>query len=285
MLVVDLMSGIIRMRRNDMLARATRSSTGGIDFDEARQQWDGRGYAIVEGAIHQETCKSLALAILSEYDRVAKDGLSNLGGALSGHLNCFPGSESRTLVEAVERAGVTEFISEMFGEPLTLKSVGCNCNLPRSHYQHFHADSYWNNPFMIVNIMLVDTTLENGATELIPGSDKKPLPYWKFVASRLARLGVRHPMKSGDILIRSSRLWHRGTPNRSDRMRPMIALIYSPANGCDTKVNYNQNGGKVTFKYNMFTDNWRGRVREFSYVYFPMAIAAYMSVMSVFRKP
>lgn len=254
-------------------------------FTAARQQWTDQGYSIIEGVLARERCEALAGDVLAEYERAANAGLDVLGGALSGHLNCFPGLGAQALVESLERAGVTEFASEVFGAPLSLRAVGCNCNLPGSHYQHFHADSPWSKPFLIVNVMLVDTDLVNGATELIAGSDRKPLPYWRFVASRLARRGVRHRMKSGDVLIRSSRLWHRGTPNRSDRMRPMMTLIYFPSCEHSTAVDYDLHGGRVTFIFNMFKTGLLGRLNEVVAVYLPGVFAIFLSAKSLVREP
>jgi hypothetical protein len=34
-------------------------------------------------------------------------------------------------------------------------------------------------------------------------------------------------MQAGSVLIRDMRMWHRGTPNRSQEARPNKAMIYS----------------------------------------------------------
>ena len=34
-------------------------------------------------------------------------------------------------------------------------------------------------------------------------------------------------MHAGSLLIRDLRMWHRGTPNRSDEIRPNMAMIYA----------------------------------------------------------
>jgi ectoine hydroxylase-related dioxygenase (phytanoyl-CoA dioxygenase family) len=33
-------------------------------------------------------------------------------------------------------------------------------------------------------------------------------------------------MPAGSLLIRDIRMWHRGTPNRSDAARPNLAMVY-----------------------------------------------------------
>jgi hypothetical protein len=238
-------------------------------YDAARQEWADKGYATIEGCLPPECCEALAGEIAAEYDRFASARYRVIGGRLSGHLNCFPGAGVRTLVEAAEQAGITRLVSEMYGAPLELEHVGCNCNLPGSHYQTFHLDSIWSKPCVIVNVVLVETNFTNGAIEIVAGAQHGPLSYWRFVTSRLSRRGVRHPMKPGDVLIRSSRVWHRGAPNYSDKMRPMLALTYWPLRERQVDIDYDQYGGKITFLANRFGTNFLGLTKELIEAYLP----------------
>jgi hypothetical protein len=244
------------------LRTATPTDSGGAFFDDARRQWADQGYAIIEGCLPAEACAALGGQILAAYGRFANAGSQVIGGAVSGHLNCFPGSNVRGLVEAAERAGVTRLVSEMQGAPLDLEHVGCNCNLPGSHYQTFHIDCSWARPCVIVNVALVETNFTNGAIELVAGVDEAPVPYWKFVASRRARRGVRPAMRPGDVLIRSSRVWHRGAPNLSDTMRPMLAMTFQPASEARAGAGYDQHDGQIAFLGNRFGANLVGRAKE-----------------------
>jgi phytanoyl-CoA dioxygenase PhyH len=266
------------------LARA-RTPSGGAGFEAARRQWADRGYAIIEGCLPPEGCEALAAEIRAEYGRFARTRSHAVGGALSGHLNCFPGSGVRTLAQAAEQAGLTRLVSELHGAALELEHVGCNCNLPGSHYQTFHIDSPWSDPCMLVNVILVETNFTNGAIELVAGVDEGPLPYWKFVASRRSRRGVRHAMKPGDVLIRSSRVWHRGAPNYSDKMRPMLALTYWPPREGQVGIDYDQHGGKITFLPNRFGANLAGRTKEFTEAHLPWVSSALSFAGSLARRP
>ena len=91
---------------------------------------------------------------------------------------------------------------------------------------------------LIVNIALKDVTEENGSIELWPGThhlmsnsvgeDIKIDP--DLVRERKSlHPPVRGNTAKGSILIRDSRLWHRGTPNDSDQPRFMIALTHGAA--------------------------------------------------------
>jgi len=268
------------------LAQPLTTTPSALDdavFDAARQQWADKGYAIIEGCLPPECCEALAGEILAEYEQFAKARPDGIGGRVSGHLNCFPGSGVRTLVQAAERAGITRFVSELHGAALELEHVGCNCNLPGSHYQTFHIDSAWSKPCMIVNVILVETNFTNGAIELVAGVEQGRLPYWKFVTSRLSRRGVRHPMKPGDVLIRSSRIWHRGAPNYSNKVRPMLALTYWPPRERPNSIDYDQFGGNITFLANRFGTNLLGRTKEHIEAYLPWVSSTLSFVGSLTR--
>ena len=83
-------------------------------------------------------------------------------------------------------------------------------------------------PTVIVNVPLVDFREDNGPLEIWPGGTHH------YVANRAevpalasAMHSERVLMPAGSILIRDSRMWHRGTPNRSNEARPNFAMIYS----------------------------------------------------------
>lgn len=80
---------------------------------------------------------------------------------------------------------------------------------------------------IVVNFPLIDFTVENGATEVWPGT------HLNTDASQLAERiptmpSVRTAVNAGDLVIRDMRLWHRGAPNLLDRIRTMLALVYNP---------------------------------------------------------
>ena len=122
-----------------------------------------------------------------------------------------------------------------------------NTNLPGSGLQPVHVDDgqLWPNlsvahpaARLVVNIALGDTTVENGAIELWPGThldthvaigNSIRVPEEQVAARRAIRGPVRGTTGKGAVLIRDMRLWHRGTPNRGAAPRFMIAMIHSVA--------------------------------------------------------
>ena len=97
-----------------------------------------------------------------------------------------------------------------------------------------------------ININLVDTSPENGSTEIWPGShhvssqEVHPEPqnkddHFLVVQPKLVEERRRHSppiqprTKKGSIVIRDLRLWHAGMPNRTDAPRVMLAFVAQPS--------------------------------------------------------
>ena len=120
---------------------------------------------------------------------------------------------------------------------------GCNATRPGGDIQWIHRDSgqlFPELPFalpvctIVVNIPLVDFTVENGATQVWPSSHLivddaavRNSPYNVCEEER----GAKYPsfqleMPAGSVVVRDMRCWHRAMPNRSQIVRPMLALVY-----------------------------------------------------------
>lgn len=154
-----------------------------------------------------------------------------------------------------------------------MPNVGCNFNLPGSHTQHYHIDRPFTRDFMIANVAVVDTVIENGATELVPGTHKRFYKYTQFVLERCHRNGERVPMNRGDVLIRSSNVWHRGMTNQTSTPRPMLAMTWEDG-GSNEPDPFSANGGKVRFLPNWFKPTRVGRIREQLFVKVPITYSA-----------
>ena len=79
---------------------------------------------------------------------------------------------------------------------------------------------------IVVNFPLIDFTVENGATEVWPGTHLNTDP--SDLIERIPTMpSVRTAVSVGDLIIRDMRLWHRGAPNQLDRIRTMLAIVYN----------------------------------------------------------
>ena len=130
---------------------------------------------------------------------------------------------------------VYPLVQRLLGEDVAVSFMAADTPLKGSVYQTAHSDGVSLFPdldaalpvFNIVfNIMLVDFTPENGPLEIYPYGTQ-------FLDWKDADLGsqLREPQvvlaPAGSIIVRDARMWHRGTPNRTDEMRPMMAVAFS----------------------------------------------------------
>jgi ectoine hydroxylase-related dioxygenase (phytanoyl-CoA dioxygenase family) len=139
------------------------------DSERIRQAFASDGYFVLRNVVSPERLGELHGALAQEFDRASKSGaLFSGGGLVSGHLNCFPGAGARFAYDTLEERGIIDLIKQLHPKVLRMPNVGCNFNLPGSHTQHYHIDRPFTRDFMIVNVAVVDTVIENGATELVP---------------------------------------------------------------------------------------------------------------------
>jgi ectoine hydroxylase-related dioxygenase (phytanoyl-CoA dioxygenase family) len=196
-----------------------------VDTDQYRRD----GYLLLAGAVPSDVCSTLADRITDYYERLRIDGtLPREPGVAAGNLNLVAGAAGAPLVAALATAGVPDLVERLTGASLVAAGISGNLNLPGSRRQEFHTDSRRDNAFVIVNVMLVDCGPKNGALELVEGSHAQPLAYHQL--QREPWRARRHQLtaRKGDVLIRSSILWHRGTTNRSVEPRPMAAQLFKP---------------------------------------------------------
>lgn len=127
-------------------------------------------------------------------------------------------------------------LDDLLGSDYVCHYFASDTPLPGSDYQRVHSDISLLFPetslslpaySIVVNIPLVDFTADNGPVEIWPGGTH--LMPGGIDMQALAPKMHAEPvlMPAGSLLIRDMRMWHRGTPNRSNAARPNLALIYS----------------------------------------------------------
>lgn len=130
---------------------------------------------------------------------------------------------------------------EVLGEQATLTTYGANTSWPEQDSpQPIHRDVpdapiVDACPAVVINIPLMDFTVENGATLVYVGSHRSSVSAAngtrKFSQGMLDGQAALHPpeqtvnIRRGDLVIRDLRLWHGGMPNRSNDRRIMLALV------------------------------------------------------------
>lgn len=252
-----------------------------LDFDAAVRAFEEDGYAVLRDVIPRHQLAAVDAHLAESFERAKRSGaLFSGGGNLAGHLNCSPGEVARSVYDRLVDRGVVELVRTLMPKSVRLPNVGCNFNLPGSIVQHYHADRPFTNDFMIVNVAVVDTTVVNGAIEVLPGTHKRFYPYWRFALERAVRPGVRLPLRQGDVLLRTSNLWHRGMPNRSDRPRPMLAFTWEDGGSVPADP-FAADEGQTVFRPNWYHPTTLGKIRERAFIAAPITYDAFRFVRSL----
>ena len=141
---------------------------------------------------------------------------------------------------AVANPWAMQILNEVMSEDIYLAlPYGSNTAAPQADHtpQHVHRDigtdlpAAEQPPLCVVNISLTEFTPANGSTELWPATHTVPdfsEDDSEELDARASRLpSVRANMPAGSVVVRDMRMWHRGMPNTTDRLRIMLAPVYS----------------------------------------------------------
>lgn len=252
------------------------------DIERCREVLDEQGYVVLPAVVSHERLAALGAA-LTEQHRLARESgtLFRGGGSFTGHLNCFPGEQSRFVVDGLADAGVTDLVKAIRPDVVDRVRVTMNFNLPGSVAQHYHADDLYTAEFLICNVAVVDTDEHNGALDVLPGTNRRFYKFWRYAVERTYRLSTRVPLRRGDAVLRKSTLWHRGMPNHSSAPRPMMAVTFGEG-GAPEGDPFVANGGEPYFFPNWYSTGRLGQARERLFVKAPVTYSTYRFVRSLY---
>jgi Phytanoyl-CoA dioxygenase (PhyH) len=135
-----------------------------------------------------------------------------------------------------EHPAVMRILERLMGPDLICTYLASDTPLPGSDYQQVHSDTRLLFPEttlslpcygLVANIPLVDFSEENGSMEIWPGGTHLMPGRMDLKVHAPQMPSIRLSIRAGSILMRDLRMWHRGTPNRSNRSRPNLALVYT----------------------------------------------------------
>lgn len=236
-------------------------SQGEIAVDKLAQvvaDIEAEGFAVVENLVSTESRQILL-------DVIREDALAiKAAGELTphekhtgeGHLQLgLPRSAPYVRADLLANAIVDQIVAAILGEKAWLGFYNGNVNMPGSTYQPLHFDR----PFtwktkqaaeadgedwpprattLSCSVALEDITTANGATEIYPGTHRETAVTKWARGERpdahpdlLEKWGppTRMIIPAGGICFRDPRMWHRGMPNPSGEVRPMIAMTFHAA--------------------------------------------------------
>ena len=198
---------------------------------------EGRGYVVFEGFYS------------ARQTREAREIVYALAGAEPARTSHFHGDDDvvtqKRVWNLIEKGEIFRtmaaeprmlaILEPLLGDGLSLGSIAANVLYPGAPAQEPHIDyPYWdlharesfpntlNASFFLgieSLIMLDDLTEENGATALVPGSQKWAA--WPTVeAFKAKKVQITGP--SGTLVLFPAFMWHAGQENRSDAPRAIV---------------------------------------------------------------
>jgi hypothetical protein len=253
-----------------------------IDQRDLVRQIEEDGFILFKNVVSKEGLAKLDGQIRDAYQKARDSGtLFEGGGNISGHLNCFPGEESRFVLDDLRSHGVLDLIETLAPGTVDRLRVNCNVNLPGSVAQHYHIDGYYAEEFHLCTVAVIDTDLVNGALDVLPGTNRRFYKFWQYALERKYKLTTRVPMEQGDVVLRKSTLWHRGMPNRSPAVRAQLTFTFGEGSAPDTDP-FLANDGEIYFEPNWYKTDRIGRMRELIFVKVPFSYSTYRFVRSLF---
>ena len=207
--------------------------------EQAEKAIHTEGFVILDNVVSHQHLDILHEKMEEDSHRLINAQKWGGAGRIKGHLQQGPPPTTPYIFrDIVSNSFVIQVTKSVLGEGMFNSFYNGNCNCPGSETQPLHPDHphLWPNmevahpaASLVVNICLVETTEENGAVELWPGShlNTKPLSEENVAAQRQISPPIRGTAKKGSVLIRDMRVWHRGVPNHSKEIRHMIAMVHN----------------------------------------------------------
>ncbi len=218
------------------------------------------GYAVVADLVSPETRQLLLESVREDAEAIhAADELTpHEKHTGEGHLQL--GLRRRApyvRADLLTNPLIEHIVAGVLGEHAWLGFYNGNVNMPGSTSQPLHFDrpftwktkedaeangEHWppRATTLSCSIALEEITASNAATEIYPGSHRETaVAAWPrgerpgTHPEMLEKWGPpsRMEIPAGGICFRDPRMWHRGMPNKSDRIRPMIAMTFHAALG------------------------------------------------------
>ena len=197
-----------------------------------------KGYTVIPSLISEKTCQELKAQLDSKFQ-------TNLPyNYLPGHYQIhLPNDLQHFPEEILLNSKIHSLIQEVLGKNYYLYSYTCNANLADenqpyhmdcSHFHSLDTIKKFGSPGppiqLIVNIYLQDTNENNGSLEMVPGSHLVT----DFEIDETGRVADKYITQTekcnwsvGSVIIRDKRTWHRGTLNKSGKVRYMAGTSYT----------------------------------------------------------
>ncbi len=219
------------------------STVGGLDIDRAATELlTGRGYLLFENFFSRELIDE-ARRLTYQLARGEPDRAAHFHGdeteTTQKRVWNLP-AKGKVFQRMCSDERILAVMEPLLGDDLMLSSFAANILYPGAPAQEGHVDyPYWDlhtrsrwprtlnaSFFLAVEtvVTLDDFTLENGATAVVPGSQK--LAEWPD-PDRFADASIRLAPPAGSLFMFPALLWHAGQANRSQGSRAALLGSYT----------------------------------------------------------
>lgn len=198
------------------------------------------GFAVIADVLTGAEIEGLRVGV----DRVAKTLVDQVSPRVLRGLNRF--SLPQTINEPewaalINHPVALDVLARVWGgDDFTCLDAGGDFSLPGAPIQPLHSDlpdffydplaqttfSDVPAPFVVVNYLVDDFTLENGPIRFVPRTQRlrNPVPDLDQEPESMKQSVLCAP--AGTAIVRDTRTWHAGTANNSDRRRAMVGFGY-----------------------------------------------------------
>lgn len=215
----------------------TRGALDPETIQSAAEQVRINGYVVIESVIPESKIQELHSTFMETFEAYTASHETNRGKNRSQMV--LPFQAPFIDPELITNPYALPIIEELVGKDCACRYFASDTPMPGSDYQAVHSDLHALYPEasitlpptgIVLNIPLVDFREDNGpveiwpgGTHLVPENRNKP-----ELIQQMAQTMHVEPvlMPAGSLLIRDIRMWHRGSPNRSDAARPNLAMVY-----------------------------------------------------------
>ncbi|RFU24887.1 hypothetical protein B7463_g11454, partial [Scytalidium lignicola] len=220
---------------------------GSHNLQKAVEALHRDGLVVLENAVSIEHLDKLNARMVPEAKTLfAKAETHRNFGPKTGNIQQEPVAEKDYIFQDVlANPFAVQVVECMFGPRPSLRFYSANTAMKATDRQPVHIDINFNFPQIpwgyAINVNLVSTSPENGATEVWLGSHKDTTKdvldtQYKHKQIRVDLLeerrkispGIQPSLPKGSLIIRDFRLWHAGMPNKTDEPRIMLASVLFP---------------------------------------------------------
>ncbi|WP_421789929.1 phytanoyl-CoA dioxygenase family protein [Hyphobacterium sp.] len=220
---------------------------GGKSFAEMKQEFDETGYLIFPGILGEDKVTAVHEA-LAPYIDGGHTGRNDFEGLKTNRVYALL-AKSPVFANLISHPLSLAFAEADLGESMLLSACLAINLHPEESVQPWHTDdSHIHLPYPHIGMgistfwSIDETTEENGATEILPGSHlwgedriPKAVSAEDFANTKVRSAeddpgyradALKATMPAGSLMIAKGGLWHRGGANRSGQPRLIITPQY-----------------------------------------------------------